>query len=321
MPTDYDADILILALDRVEDTLAAIASSLAQQGVRRRVIVLDQGSRPENLARLQECAARHADVVLARAEANLGVAGGRNRAALLGDAPVIVGLDNDAEFGDPHCVARAVATLHAEPAIAALGFRIVRFEDGADDLSSWGYPCTLLPRAGDSFDACTFVGAGHAIRRAAWEQVGGYDPALFFCWEEFDFCLTALKLGWRVRYRGDIVVRHKVNAEGRFLWSERRWFHFVRNRIFIGRKHGASWPALLARWAAYTLRGLRNAMLLPSLRALPAAWRMARGVAPSPLNQRARAYLRRHDAAHRGIWLQRIRTEILALLPGHHTPG
>lgn len=321
MPTEYDADILILALDRVEDTIAAIASALAQEGVRRRVIVLDQGSRPENFTRLEAFAAGHADVVLARTERNLGVAGGRNRAASLGDAPVIVGLDNDAEFGDAHCVARAVATMRAEPALAALGFRIIRFDDGADDLSSWGYPRALLPRAGDSFDACTFVGAGHAIRRTAWDQAGGYDDALFFCWEEFDFCLSALKLGWRVRYRGDIVVRHKVSAEGRFLWSDRRWFHFVRNRIYIGRKHGAGWPALLARWAAYTLRGLRNGMLLPSVRALPAALRMARGTEPAVLNARARDYLRRHDTAHRGTWARRLHTEILALLPGHRAPG
>ena len=317
MPTEYDADILILALDRVEDTIAAIASALAQQGVRRRVIVLDQGSRPENFARLGAFAAEHADVVLARAERNLGVAGGRNRAASLGNAPVIVGLDNDAEFADAHCVARAAAALRAEPALGAVGFRIIRFDDGADDISSWGYPRALLPRAGENFDACTFVGAGHAIRRAAWDQAGGYDDTLFFCWEEFDFCLSALKLGWRVRYRGDIAVRHKVSAEGRFLWSDRRWFHFVRNRIYIGRKHGAGWPALLARWGAYTLRGVRNGMLWPSLRALPAAWRMARATTGSPLTSRARDYLRRHDAAHRGGPARRLRQEVLGLLPGN----
>ncbi len=46
---------------------------------------------------------------------------------------------------------------------------------------------------------------------AAWEQAGGYDAKLFFCWEEFDFCLRAIALGWRIRYRGDIVIRHKVS--------------------------------------------------------------------------------------------------------------
>ena len=49
---DYDADVLILALDRAEETLAAIRSALAQTGVSRHVFVVDQGSRPEDVARL-----------------------------------------------------------------------------------------------------------------------------------------------------------------------------------------------------------------------------------------------------------------------------
>ena len=189
---DYDADVLILALDRVAETLAAIASARAQTGVRRRVIVVDQGSRPENFSRLSASVAGCADVTLLRTEENLGVAGGRNFAAAQGRARVIVALDNDAEFFDAHTLARAVAALEAEPDLAALGFRIVTHATGTDDLSSWGYPRALLPHSTESFDTATFVGAGHAIRRQAWEQVGGYDSRLFFCWEEFDFSLAAI---------------------------------------------------------------------------------------------------------------------------------
>ena len=74
----------------------------------------------------------------------------------------------------------------------------------------------------------------------AWQQAGGYDSRLFFCWEEFYFCLRAIALGWRVRYRGDIVIRHKVAAERRVDWSSARWFYFVRNRLYIERKLGRS---------------------------------------------------------------------------------
>ncbi len=309
-----DADILILALDRITETIAAIASALAQDGISRRVIVLDQGSRPENFSLLEAFVAGQADVILARAGCNLGVAGGRNLAASLGHGRVIIGLDNDAEFAGADCVARAVAALDEEPALAALGFRILRHADGADDLSSWGYPRALLPRAGENFPACTFVGAGHAIRRAAWAQVGGYDSRLFFCWEEFDFALGALARGWRIHYRGDIAVRHKVSAEARLFWSDRRWFYFVRNRLYVGRKHGASWWALFARWLAYALRGAVNGVPGASLRALPAALRMLRDTRPKPLTEMARAYLRCHDAAHRGSMGRRMRQEILAWL-------
>ena len=47
---EYDADVVILSLDRAEETIAAIRSALAQTGVSRHVFIVDQGSQPENLA-------------------------------------------------------------------------------------------------------------------------------------------------------------------------------------------------------------------------------------------------------------------------------
>ncbi|MEO8716298.1 MAG: glycosyltransferase [Acetobacteraceae bacterium] len=309
----YDADVVILALDRPAETEAAIASALAQRGVRRRVIVVDQGSRPTNLARFAR-AVEHEDAALISLGSNLGVPAGRNRGAALGDARIVVGLDNDAVFDTPDTLARAVAALDADPTLGAIGFRIVVAATGDDDLLSWGYPKALLGRAGAVFDAATFVGAGHAIRRAAWEDAEGYDEALFFCWEELDFCLRAIGRGWRVRYHGDIVVRHKVSAECRLDWSHGRWFHFVRNRLYIARKQGESWAALLPRMAAYVLKGTRHGLGTQTLRAIGAAACMS--VDASPQSSVLRAYLDHHDRAHRGGVAARLRTEVLARLPG-----
>jgi GT2 family glycosyltransferase len=301
---DYDADVVILSLDRPAETEAAIGSALAQTGVSRHVVALDQGSQPANLARLAAVVAGRDDATLLAAERNHGVAGGRNRASVLGHGRVIFGLDNDAEFADATTLARAVAVLDREPDLAAIGCRILRHDGTADDLSSWGYAPSLLPHAGEAFDAVTFVGAGHAIRRAAWD---GYDEALFFCWEEFDFCLRAIERGWRVRYRGDIAVRHKVSAEQRVAWSGTRWFHFVRNRLYIARKWGAPWPALLPRIGFYLVKGTRNGMPVQTLRAVAAAARMSARVAPRQLSPAARDYVRQNDALHRDRWPAMLR--------------
>jgi GT2 family glycosyltransferase len=309
----YDADVLILALDRAQETLAAIASALAQTAVSRHVVVVDQGSRPAALARIAASVAGRADVTLISAGGNLGVAAGRNLAASLGHGRVLVALDNDAEFADATTLARAVAALDAAPDLGAIGFRIVVHSTGADDLSSWGYPSALLSRAADTFDSTTFVGAGHAIRRTAWNAAGGYDPALFFCWEELDFCLRAVAAGWRVMYRGDLVVRHKVSAERRVTWSDERWFYFVRNRIYIARKWNASWVTLLPRIAAYVAKGLHHGILWQTLRAVAAARRMP--ITPQPVPASLRLYLARHDRAHRGGWRMRLQREVLAHLP------
>jgi GT2 family glycosyltransferase len=312
----YDADVVILSLDRAADTLAAIASALAQRGVSRHVLVFDQGSRPETLAALTAAVEGRGDATLVTVARNQGVAGGRNRAAALGHGRMIIGLDNDAVFATPDTLAGAVAVLDADPGLAAIGLRILVDATGDDDLLSWGYPRALLPRAGDCFDAVTFVGAGHAIRRAAWAQAGGYDEALFFCWEEYDLCLRVIQAGWRIRYHGELCIRHKVAPEGRVHWAGARWFCFVRNRLYIARKWGIGWPALTPRIAAYLLRGWRNRLLGQTLLALLAAMRMAAPQAKARLSPDAAAYLARHDAAHRGGWLGRLGREVFGLLPG-----
>ena len=86
-----------------------------------------------------------------------------------------------------------------------------------------------------------------------------------------DFALRAIDCGWRVCYRGDILVRHKASPERRVEWSGDRWFHFVRNRVYIARKWDASWPELAPRYAAYTVKGLRNGLARQTVRALLAA--------------------------------------------------
>jgi GT2 family glycosyltransferase len=318
----YDADVIILALDRAEETLEAIASARAQTGVSRHVWIADQGSAPETLARLAAAVEGAPDATLLRLPGNFGVAGGRNRATALGRGRVIFALDNDAEFAGSDTLAQAVAAFDAEPGLAALACRILVHATGEDDLSSWGYPPALIPRAAESFDAATFVGAGNAVRRADFERTGGYDDALFFTWEEFDFCLRAINLGQRIRYRGDIVVRHKVSPEKRFAWSGTRWFHFVRNRLYIELKYGAPALSLLPRFLGYQIKGARNGTLVQGLRAGPAALRLRRGFRPAPgtealyrLTPAARDYLARNDAAHRGSLAQRLRLEVLAALP------
>lgn len=307
----YDADIVILSLNRPAETQEAIASALAQRGLSRHVTVLDQGSSAEALQRIAAFVSDRDDATLLVAQENLGVPGGRNAASDFGHGRVIIGLDNDAEFAWADTAARAVRTMDEAPELAALGFRILRHGTPHDDASSWGYPPAMLARANASFNTVTFVGAGHAIRRAAWEQIGGYDPSLFFCWEEYEFCLRALAAGWSVRYDGRIAVTHKVSAEQRVCWSCDRWFYFVRNRLRIERRWGASWFGLGPRMAGYVIRGALNRQGVNTLLAIAAARQADANGRRFRKTRAMREYMLANDGAWRRGLIRRLRGDVL----------
>ncbi|GAL18231.1 glycosyl transferase family 2 [Vibrio maritimus] len=122
MNKQYSADIIILSWDRLEETIAAIESSLAQKGVKLSVIVVDQGSKPETIEALRTYCNEHHQITLVCNQDNKGVPGGRNQASALGASEFIVSLDNDAEFVDEFQVAKACELMAEREDLGALAF-------------------------------------------------------------------------------------------------------------------------------------------------------------------------------------------------------
>jgi len=230
-------DIIILSWNRSDDTLRAIDSACAQKGVDVRVLVVDQGSEPESVRRLKVHCAPLANVRLQFNEKNSGCPGGRNQASAMGEAQYIVALDNDAVFQDPYVCARAAAIMESSPDVAAIAFRINIADTEEVDLTAWAYhPLDPVEAVSRNFDAHNFVGAGHMLRRSAFEQVGAYDERLFFMHEEFDLCYRLINAGYRIAYRGDLPVGHGSAKEQRILWKSGRFRYHLRNRIYIQAK-------------------------------------------------------------------------------------
>jgi GT2 family glycosyltransferase len=251
------ADIIILSWDRVDDTLQAIESALSQQGVDIHVCVIDQGTRPDGLARLQAFCAHDPRITLVVNASNTGVPGGRNQATRMGTAPYVVALDNDAVFLDADQVARAVAIMAQSPEFAALAFRIRLYDREADDLSSWSYNKNFTDWAGRWFETIRFVGAGHLLRRSTFEDVGSYDDSLFFLHEEVDLAYRLINRGVKIMYTPDVVVRHKVSGQNRVAWSSGRYFYHVRNTIYLMMKFNFPVVGALVTSIRVILSGLK----------------------------------------------------------------
>lgn len=311
-------DVIILSWNRIEDTLAAIESAAEQQGVDQRILVVDQGSTPDNLAQLEALLAKLPNAQLKKLERNVGVPQGRNLAAAMGTAPYIVALDSDAIFADVDTLARAARHLDENPGLCALAFRILNYFTGECDWSSWDYPLSCHPER--EFNTTRFVGAGHAIRRSVFEAVGAYDGALMFCGEELDVCYRMINTGMRIVYLPSLAVLHKVSREHRVFWDRGRYFQTVRNAIYTLYKFGTPFPRLLVAVFAFYLRGVRNGIGIEALRGALASIPMCRAFnrsdadkKPYQLSSETWRYIRVCEPTRSEPWLVKLRRQFVLL--------
>jgi GT2 family glycosyltransferase len=266
-----DVDVIILSWNRTDDLLEAITSARNQAGPTRRILIVDQGSEPQNIERLERFIQDEPDILLKKMGWNTGVAGGRNIATAMGHGRYIVALDSDAVFADSTALARAVQHLDRHRHLGAIGFRIENYFTRQNDALSWDYPGS---NPDQRFFTTRFIGAGHAIRRRAFEAVGGYDARLFFCGEELDLSYRMLNLGFRIEYLPDINVRHKVSPDHRIAWEQGRYFFTVRNALYTSYKFGIPISGLGLAAMAFLVQGASNGVIGSALRGIFAAIRL-----------------------------------------------
>jgi GT2 family glycosyltransferase len=244
------------------------------------IVVLDSGSWPP----LPEPESGR----LLRSESNVGIAEGRNRLAEAATSDVLLFLDDDARLL-PGAAMIARRAFGEDPRLGALAFRIERPE-GPIALEQ---PFRRGSRHARSFPdrrvECGYViGAAFAVRRAAFQEVGGADPRIGYGSDEIDLSLRLVGARWRIMYEPAARALHRPSPRGRFA-STMVPAAAVHNRLLMARAnfpapvaaiHSAFWIAMTARQALATgglgswWRGLgaglrrpveRRAMSLPTL--------------------------------------------------------
>lgn len=308
-------DAVLLSWNRLDDTLAAVESVLTQDIDSLALWVVDQGSNPEQIATLREMSSQHPEMHLLELPQNVGVPAGRNIGIDAGSAEFIVCLDNDAVFGNPRALSMAVDRLSSDHRLGAVAFRPLDYETLDLDLGSWAYP-RLHMRTSEPVPVSRFVGVGHALRRAAFTNAGGYDDDLFFCEEELDLAYRMIDRGYRILYDPSIVVLHKRSPEERISWDRGRVYHQVRNAVLVHHRYHRklSETALVA--SGWLLRGFYNRQGRQAIRGIVDAFRLLSNEDARPrLSRGARLYLWENDTRLRGSLLERLRHDVLAVLP------
>jgi N-acetylglucosaminyl-diphospho-decaprenol L-rhamnosyltransferase len=279
-------DVVIVAYGRYELTDSCLRH-LRAQTVRHRVILVDNGSTDDTYERMisewptvaLECFADNRGFAQA---ANCGVAAGR------GDVVVLLNNDVDAH---PDFLARLIAPLQERPevgSVAALmlqpGERLIDSAGLSADVALGGFPRLqglAVEHAGAQRPILAGpAGTAAAYRRAAWEQVGGLDEAIFAYMEDFDLALRLRSAGWATALAADAVGVHLGSATHghRSAW-QRRNGGFGRGYMLrrYGLLRGRAAPRTIATETAVVLADLAVSRDLAALRGRLSGWRAGAG--------------------------------------------
>ncbi|TVR21816.1 MAG: glycosyltransferase family 2 protein [Ilumatobacter sp.] len=254
--------------DRTEALDAAVASATGQSGVRTEVLVVWNGCAPVDPDR----AGVHADRTppvrdIALAE-NLGIPEGRNVGARHASGVYLFFLDDDAEIVDADTFAQLAHRFERESDLGVIGTRIVdeHGHTAQRHVPRWG-----RASATSSGEVTSFLGGVVAIRRSAFESVGGYAGEFFYSMEETDLAWRLADAGWRIWYDADLQIRHPRTEPSRHPDAATRT---ARNRVWLVHR---TLPLPLAvvylvNWLVVTI--LRSpGDLRPTLNGYRAGWR------------------------------------------------
>lgn len=180
-----------------------------------------------------------------RTEANLGV-GARNLGLRHASGSIVICLDDDVVGLDAAAVERIQGAFRDDPTLGALNFKVVDGHSG--EVCNWVHHCPPETYADGAFDTYEITEGAVAFRSDAVRKVGLYPEYFFLAHEGPDLALRLLEAGYRVAYRGDIMVRHFHAPAGRTPWMS--YYYNTRNQYWLAARH---FP--LGYAVAYLLRG------------------------------------------------------------------
>jgi GT2 family glycosyltransferase len=231
---------------RPQEFPRALESLLGQEGVELDVVVVGNGWEPVGLP---------AGVRSVHLPQNVGIPEGRNVGAAEARGDVLFFYDDDAYLPTNDVLARLVAVLDRDSSVAAVQPRPVD-PDGKASPTRW------VPRPGGRGPlrpgVVGWVWEGtFAIRREAFERVGGWPGHFFYGHESIDLVWRLWDEGWVAWYAPDVVVNHPATSPAR---HDVYYFNNARNRVWVARRN-LPWPlaaVYLAIWTGVTVLRVRS---------------------------------------------------------------
>jgi GT2 family glycosyltransferase len=289
-----NVDLVIATYNRSAQLRRTLQNVLAYGTGLGVIYVVDNGSSDDTRQIIREAVAKDGRICAIHNETNLGAAAGKNVGLRRSSADIVIVIDDDAEFCTADPVASIRRAFEREPKLAVVQFKIINHSTGR--VLGLEFPGRDVTReAEDTFLIGYFIGAGHAIRKAALDEVGYYpDDFGPYAHEEVDLSYRTVAHGYQMRYLPEVAVHHMKDPRGRISRSDVLYW-MLYNRLTM------TWKYLPLRYALvnnvlWTLKTMRDSRSF----AVPVrAWRdhlrARKALVPEPLPPQALRYLRRHN--------------------------
>ena len=266
--------VLVISYNTREMTLDCLRSLRDQTDTPHEVIVVDNNSQDGSA---EAIAAEFPEIDLVARPDNLGFAGGNNLAATRARGTYILLLNPDTVVLD-HAIERLVAFAERRPEAGIWGGRTV-FADLSlnpaccwQRMTLWNTFCrtsglTAIFRGSAIFNAEAYgswqrdteravdivQGSFFLIRRAFWNELGGFDPGFFMYGEEADLCLRARARGARPRMTPEAQIVHYGGASEKV--RSDRMVKLLAGKMGLINRHFPAWQKPLGRalFTAYPL--------------------------------------------------------------------
>lgn len=237
--------VIVLNWNGWRDTLVCLESLTRLDYSDAELIVVDNGSTDESVARIREA---YPSVRLIEAGANLGFSGGCNlgiRDALGRGFQYVWLLNNDAK-ADPHALSALVHTAESNPRTGAVA-SIIYHMDRPDTVEFWGGGYVNLwngrlriPKAPAQLN-CLF-GCSLLLSAPALRDAGLLNERFFLYWEDTDLSLRIRSAGYRLAVAPDSRIWHRGSASAGTN-SPSQALHYHRSATLFYRLH-ARFPVL-----------------------------------------------------------------------------
>ena len=228
-PTPVPDVAVVIVNHETRDDLLHCLDTLDAAGATE-VVVVDCGSTDGSVAAVRDA---HPEVGVLALD-NVGYGRGANAGVARTRAPFVVVANADTRFR-PDALRRLAESFEDAPDLAAAGPQ-VQYPDGRPQASARTFP-TLGQAAGHALlglwwpdnrwttayrqtdvdprvarDVDWLSGCALMLRRAAFDDVGGFDPGYWMFVEDVDLGYRLRQAGWRVRFEPDAEVEHVVGA-------------------------------------------------------------------------------------------------------------